>query len=61
MPQDREPPKAPQPRPAQLREESRLLREAARKEQNIEIKRRLASRALELALLAEKIEREGKK
>ena len=47
--------------PEELREESRLLREAARKEQNIEIKRRLAQRALELALLAERIGRESKK
>ena len=47
--------------PAQLREESRNLREAARRETNLEIKRKLAERALELAQLAENIERESKK
>ncbi|HVM79928.1 MAG TPA: hypothetical protein VMU06_12985 [Stellaceae bacterium] len=47
--------------PAQLREESRNLRDAARAETNLEIKRALAERALKLAQLAEKIEREGKR
>ena len=61
MSQKQEPPTAPAPTPGQLREESRLLREAARKELNIEVKRSLARRALELAQRAEKIEREGKK
>lgn len=45
------------PTPAELREESRRLREAAQKEANPEVKRQLALRALELAQRAEQIER----
>jgi hypothetical protein len=44
--------------PAELREESRRCREAARKASDIELKRSLASRALALALLAEQVERQ---
>src|SRR5690348_10936038 len=44
--------------PAELREQSRLSREAALQETTLEIKRRLASQAFALAQLAEKIERE---
>ena len=43
--------------PADLRELSRLYRDASEKETTLEIKRRLASHALALAQLAEKIER----
>ena len=46
------------PTPTELREESHRLREAARKESNIDVKRQLASRALELAQRAERIERD---
>lgn len=45
-------------RPAKLRELSRLYRHAAEQEPTLEIKRRLASHALALAELAEKVERE---
>ena len=43
--------------PAELRDQSRLYREASAKEIVLEFKRRLASHALALALLAEKAER----
>jgi hypothetical protein len=46
------------PTPAELREQSRLYRQAAEKETTVEFKRRLASHALALAQLAEKIERD---
>jgi hypothetical protein len=46
------------PTPAELREESRQYRQAAKKETTPEISRRLALHALALAQLAEKIERE---
>ena len=45
-------------RPAVLRELSQLYREAAKRESTWEIRRRLASHALALAELAEKIERD---
>ncbi len=44
--------------PAELREQSRLCRQAAPDETTLEIKRRLASSAFALAQLVEKIERE---
>lgn len=44
--------------PAELRDASRLAREAARAESAPHLRRRLASHALALAQLAEKIERE---
>lgn len=47
------------PTPAELRQESRRLGEAARKEENIEVKRELASRALKCAERAEEIERDS--
>jgi hypothetical protein len=43
-------------RPKQLREQSRLYEEMAEREDNTHIKRKLASHALALAHLAEKIE-----
>ena len=43
--------------PAELRERSRLYREASAKESEPEFKRRLASHALALAQLAERVER----
>lgn len=43
--------------PAELREQSRLYREASAKESVPEFKRRFASHALALAQLAERIER----
>jgi rubrerythrin len=46
-------------RPAKLRELSQLYRQAAEEEATLEIKRRLASHALVLAQLAEKIERDA--
>ena len=46
-----------EPTASELREESRHLRAAACKEINLEIKRTLALRALELAQRAEEIER----
>ena len=46
------------PTPAELREQSRLYRKATDKEITLAIKRRLASHALALAELAEKIERD---
>lgn len=45
------------PNPEQLREEARLYRMAAVKETEPHLKRRLASHALALAQMAEKIER----
>lgn len=48
-----------EPTAAELREESRRLRAAARKELDSEIKRKLASRALELAERAEELDRKG--
>ena len=45
-------------RPTELREKSRLYREESTKEANVEQKQSLASYALALAQLAEKIERE---
>lgn len=45
-------------RPAKLRELSQLYRQAAKKEATLEIKRRLASHALALAELAERIARD---
>ena len=45
------------PIPAELREQSRLYRQAAETETTLEIKRRLARHALALVELAEKIER----
>jgi len=47
------------PTPAELRQQSRALREAADGETNSESKRKLAIRALALAELAEQIERTG--
>jgi hypothetical protein len=44
--------------PAELRDQSRMYREAAAKEVVPEFKRRLASHALALAQLAEKMDRE---
>ncbi|MGO8915493.1 MAG: hypothetical protein ACLQJR_06255 [Stellaceae bacterium] len=44
--------------PAELREQSDLYRQAAEKEATLEIKRRLASHALALAQLAERIKRD---
>ncbi len=44
--------------PAELREQSDLYRQAAEKETTLEIKRRLASHALALAQLAERIKRD---
>jgi hypothetical protein len=44
--------------PAELRDQSRRYREAAAKEIVVEFKRRLASHALALAFLAEKVERQ---
>jgi len=46
------------PRTADLREQSRLYRQASRKEADPNLKVRLAGHALALAMLAEKIERE---
>jgi hypothetical protein len=46
------------PSPPELREKSRLLREAADRETNLSTKQKLAERALELAVLAERIERQ---
>jgi hypothetical protein len=43
----------------ELREESRLYREATREEADRYLKRRLANHALALAQLAERIERQG--
>lgn len=45
-------------RPARLRELSQFYRQAAKREATAEIRRRLASHALALAELAEKIERD---
>jgi hypothetical protein len=45
--------------PAELRERSQLYRQAAERETTPEIKRRLASHALALAELAERIERDA--
>jgi hypothetical protein len=45
--------------PAELREKSRLYREAAEKETDPHLKRGLANDALALAQLAEMIERDG--
>jgi hypothetical protein len=47
------------PMPADLREQSRLSRQAGMKEETPEIKLRLASHAFALAQLAEKIERQA--
>ena len=44
--------------PVELREQSRLYREAAENETNLYLSRTLASHALALAELAEKIERD---
>lgn len=44
----------------ELREEARRLREAARKELNLEVKRQLALRALKLAERAEDLERKAR-
>ena len=46
------------PRSRELRAEARRYREAAKKETSPEIRRRLASHALALAQLAEKLERD---
>ncbi len=46
------------PPPAELREQSRLYRQAAENETNLYLSRTLASHALALAELAEKIERD---
>lgn len=46
------------PRVAEMREESRLYRRAAKQEATWHLSRRLASHALALAQLAERIERE---
>ena len=46
------------PRPAELRENSRLYREEAKKEVDPYLRRSLLSHALALAQLAEKVERE---
>jgi hypothetical protein len=48
------------PTPAELREESRLCRQAAEEESDPHRKQLWASHALELAQLAEKVEREDK-
>lgn len=45
------------PKPAELREESRLYRQVARKEATPHLKQMLASHALALAELAERMER----
>jgi hypothetical protein len=47
------------PTPAEMREQSRRYREAARNAVDVATKRRLAGKALALAQLAEAIEREG--
>ncbi len=47
------------PTPAELREASQLTRLAAAREPELHLKRRLASHALALALLAEKMERDA--
>lgn len=46
------------PTPAELRDASRLARQAARAAPTQQLKRQMASEALALAQLAEKIERE---
>jgi hypothetical protein len=49
------------PTPADLREESRLCRQAAQEEPDPKFKQLWANHALALAQLAEKIERDDKK
>ena len=46
------------PTPSKLRDESRLLREAADEEIHHPTKQKLANRAVELALLAEQTQRQ---
>jgi hypothetical protein len=46
------------PTPSELREKSRVLREAAEKETDRPAKQKLAEQALEFALCAEQIERQ---
>jgi hypothetical protein len=46
------------PTPSEMRDEPRLLREAADEEIHHPTKQKLAARAVELALLAEQIERQ---
>jgi hypothetical protein len=45
------------PTPSELREESRLLRDAAQKEPDPQARQKLAEQAVELAQLVEHIER----
>jgi len=49
------------PTPSDLRKESQFLREEVDKETTLLMKQKLAERAVELALLAEQIERQKRK